>query len=181
MAGEKRLHYGRLLVVILAVLLSIAGAVSLFRDAPAREKDRSDIPWKDPGFCYFKQQQPQAAVICWGQGDLNQDGVKETVIIYGLPRDGTQPAAAVRNEAEVLLGSERWMTVVQEISGTNRLSEAVRAPVSNQIIEFKDIDQKPPVELIISGSKGSNTGYAVYRLIQGKMVDLFGEGMDKCC
>lgn len=180
MASEERLRYGRLMIAILSVLLIITGAVFLFRDTSDHKKNGSDVPWNDTDFRYFKQQQPQAVVVCWGRGDLNHDGAEETVIIYGLPRKNKLPDA-VQNNEQIMLGSERWMMVVQKISGTYRLSGAVRAPVSNQTIEFKDIDNKLPMEVIISGSKGSNTGYAVYRLNDGKMVDLFGEGMDRCC
>ncbi|MEN6351692.1 MAG: Cys-Cys-COOH (seleno)protein SaoC [Syntrophomonas sp.] len=181
MVNKGRLRYGRLLIAILAGLLVMAGGWFLFSDLQTGEKKGADVPWEDADFRYFQQQQPQAAVFCWGRGDLNNDGVPETVIIYGLPKKETRSSEAVRNKGEVLLDSQRWMTLVQEVSGAYCQSAPVRAPVSNQTIEFKDIDNKAPLEVIISGSKGSNTGYAVYRLIEGKMVDLFGEGMDRCC
>jgi hypothetical protein len=57
----------------------------------------------------------------------------------------------------------------------------VPAPVSNQVITFKDIDDKPPLEFIVQGMKGSNLGYAIYRVEGSILENLFGEGMEDCC
>ena len=42
-------------------------------------------------------------------------------------------------------------------------------------------DDKDEIELVLSGSKNGNVGYAIYRLENKKLVDLFGEGMNACC
>ena len=57
----------------------------------------------------------------------------------------------------------------------------VPAPVSDQVIEFKDIDEKPPLEFIVQGRKGAKIGFAIFKLVNGRLVDLFGEGMADCC
>ncbi|MDO7204722.1 Cys-Cys-COOH (seleno)protein SaoC [Paraclostridium bifermentans] len=61
------------------------------------------------------------------------------------------------------------------------MTEPIRAPIDDILIEFKDIDDKNEMELILSGSKNGNVGYAIYRLENKKLVDLFGEGMNACC
>ena len=42
------------------------------------------------------------------------------------------------------------------------ISGSSRAPVENQSIKLKDIDNKPPLEIIVSGSKRGKYGYGYY-------------------
>ncbi len=37
------------------------------------------------------------------------------------------------------------------------------------------------MEVIVSGSKNGNVGYAIYRLEGNEMIDLFGQDMESCC
>ena len=37
------------------------------------------------------------------------------------------------------------------------------------------------MEFIVSGEKNGAAGYAIYRMIDGAPVDLFGDGMEDCC
>lgn len=60
-------------------------------------------------------------------------------------------------------------------------TNSVPAPVSDQMIQFRDIDRKPPLEFILQGRKGAKAGYAIFRIEQGVLTDLFGEGMEDCC
>jgi len=55
------------------------------------------------------------------------------------------------------------MLVVLGKPGAYQCTNEVPAPVSNQVITFKDIDDKPPLEFIVQGMKGANVGYAIYR------------------
>ena len=73
------------------------------------------------------------------------------------------------------------MVVALSINEGYQITEPVRAPVSNQQIQFKDIDEQPPTELIISGMKGSNVGYGIFRIEKGQVIDVFGSNMDLCC
>ena len=43
------------------------------------------------------------------------------------------------------------------------------------------IDKEGEIEIIITGEKKGAVGYAIYRMIDGQPVDLFGEGMEDCC
>ena len=49
------------------------------------------------------------------------------------------------------------------------------------MIQLRDIDKKPPMEFIVQGAKGSKMGFAVFRIEENRLVDLFGEGMEDCC
>ena len=61
------------------------------------------------------------------------------------------------------------------------MTKPILAPKEDVTIEFKNIDNKDKMELILSGSKNGNVGYAIYRLEGDKFTDLFGEGMNSCC
>lgn len=37
------------------------------------------------------------------------------------------------------------------------------------------------MEFLITGDKNGEVGYAVFRIIDGQITDLFGEGMEDCC
>lgn len=112
---------------------------------------------------YFKELFPNKEILKCGEGDLNGDGILDLVVIF--------------NESK----NKNKMIIVIDKSGKYEVSNIVPAPVSNQKIEFRDIDKKQPQELIVSGSKGTDFGYAVFRLTDLEIIDLFGEGMEDCC
>ncbi|MDR9756735.1 MAG: efflux transporter SaoE [Thermoanaerobacterales bacterium] len=111
----------------------------------------------------WQQKNPQYRIETWAQGDLNDDGRDDAVIIYRVDQGRCQ------------------MVVALSINEGYQITEPVRAPVSNQQIQFKDIDEQPPTELIISGMKGSNVGYGIFRIEKGQVIDVFGSNMDLCC
>ena len=98
-----------------------------------------------------------------GVNDINNDGQDDLIVIY---KD-----TSVTNK----------MIAIWEEEGRTVVSEPTPAPVENYRLEWRDIDDKPPIELIVSGSKGANMGYAIYRWQEGEFVNLFGEGMEGCC
>jgi len=76
---------------------------------------------------------------------------------------------------------KNMMCVILDMEENYVVTNEVPAPVSNQVIQFKDIDDKPPMEFIVHGRKGAKVGYAIYRIEKGQIADLFGEGMADCC
>jgi hypothetical protein len=113
---------------------------------------------------YWQKNHSGFRPVKWAEGDLNQDGRKDTVIIYRLEKD------------------KCGMRVIFDLGDKGfKATDQTQAPVSNQQIQFKDIDNKRPMELIISGMKGSNIGYAIYRWQDGQLINLFAENMNKCC
>jgi len=98
-----------------------------------------------------------------GVNDINSDGREDLIVIY-------QDTSATNK-----------MIAIWEEEGRIALSDPTPAPAENCRLEWRDIDDKAPIELIISGSKGVNVGYAIYRWENGSFVDLFGEGMEDCC
>ncbi len=102
-------------------------------------------------------------ILKYAQADLDADGREDLVIIY--------EAAEEKNE----------MCVIRNQSPEPIETNSVPAPVSDQMIQFKNIDEKPPLEFILQGRKGTKVGYAIFRIEGGRLVDLFGDGMEDCC
>jgi hypothetical protein len=135
-------------------------------DAP-RHRDR---PQENPGaleksglYRYFIRLHAGKTVQVWAFKDVNNDGLDDLILIYRTDRE------------------KNAMRVVLPVGETYMITNEVPAPVSNQIITFNDIDGKPPVEFIVQGMKGKDIGYAVYRIENNTLVDLFSEGMEGCC
>ncbi len=111
----------------------------------------------------FAEQHPGLAILKYAQADLDNDGMEDLIVIYQIAKD--------RNEMCVILHTGEGFVE----------SNSVPAPVSDQLIQFRDIDSKPPLEFILQGRKGSKVGYAIFRIEDGKLADLFGQGMEDCC
>jgi hypothetical protein len=116
-----------------------------------------------PLYRHFVKIRPGKAALIWAFRDLNADGCTDLLVIYSV--------APGKNA----------MLAVLDRGGDCIATNEVPAPVSDQTIVFRDIDEKPPVEFIVQGMKGTKVGYAVYRIENGRLVDLFSEGMDACC
>ncbi|RGU94260.1 hypothetical protein DWW31_06625 [Clostridium sp. AF15-17LB] len=112
----------------------------------------------------FEDQFPEAEVILACEEDVTDDGNKDLVVIY-------------KEE-----GLTRTVTVIDSGDGVNYTFTApIPGPIENQKIQFKNIDKEGEIEIIVTGEKNGAVGYAIYRIIDGEMVDLFGEGMEDCC
>ena len=95
--------------------------------------------------------------------DLTDDGKKDLIVVYEKNSD--------QNE----------MVVIVEGKDGMYMTTPIKAPKENVEIKFKNIDNKGQMEMIVSGSKNGKVGYAIYRLENKKLIDLFGEGMKDCC
>ena len=111
----------------------------------------------------FVDAHPGQEVLKYAQADLSGDGRDDLVVIYRENED--------RNR----------MCVIRAEGDHSIESNSVPAPVSDQTIRFKDIDNKAPFEFIAQGRKGAVVGYAIFRLEDGVLTDLFGEGFENCC
>lgn len=114
-------------------------------------------------FQYFVKNNPGKEMIKYGLKDLNDDGREDLLIMYNVSKE------------------KNMMCVILDLGEKCVATNELPAPVSNQVIHFKDIDEKPPMEFIVHGSKGAKVGYAIFRIERGQIVDLFGDGMADCC
>jgi hypothetical protein len=99
-------------------------------------------------------------------GILSDDGMEDLIIMFH--EDGRTDIC--------------WMTVAMARQGGGWDSiDPVRAPVENQKLRVFDMDGEPPLEYIVTGEKNGQVGYAIFRIIDGKLTNLFAEDMADCC
>lgn len=146
------------------VLVSLTGCGD--KDLPAHgdQKNYSPAALQDNKMLHsFAEKHPSHAILKYAQADLNNDGQEDLIVIYQVKKGQNEMCAVLRRGADCIE------------------SNAVPAPVSDQFIQLKDIDDKPPLEFILQGRKGPKVGYAIFRVEDGKLEDLFGQGMEDCC
>jgi hypothetical protein len=147
---------------LLLFLTGCSGVVPKETAIPGQEE--SAVLATDHGlYKHFLAAHGEKTPLLTGVNDINNDGREDLIVIY-QDTPGTNKMIAI------------W-----EVNGEVTVSEPTPAPVENYRIEWRDIDKKAPIELVVSGSKGVNFGYAIYRWENGNFVNLFGEGMDNCC
>ena len=116
-----------------------------------------------PLIAVFRESLPDREILLTTLGDCNADGIEDLVVVYREDRD------------------KNHMVAVYSDGGSFSISAPVRAPLENCRLQWRDIDEVPPVELLVSGQKGIYIGYAVFRFVDGEWISLFGDGMDGCC
>jgi hypothetical protein len=167
--GEGSLMFNRLLVCCLLMCLFAWAVVSGCGKTLVNEDEQSNTSGvsatgqPSPALSFFTLTHPGKEVIKYAGADLESDNTEDLVVIYKENRE------------------KNSMLVVLDKKGEYQCTNEVPAPVSNQVITFKNIDEKPPLEFIVQGMKGANFGYAIYRVEGTRLEDLFGEGMKDCC
>lgn len=97
------------------------------------------------------------------EGDLNGDNINDLIIIYKESEYSNKLIGIYKDSNKILM------------------TTPIPAPIENYTIKFYNIDEKVPNEILVSGKKGANIGFAVYRLENGELISLFENGMEKCC
>lgn len=126
-------------------------------------EDEYVLDMEHPLYSYFLKAYPDKKALLSLAGDCNDDGIEDLIIVY-------------RESA-----SENKLVAIYSQGDGYLLTEPIPAPLEHCRLEWKDIDERPPLELLVSGQKGIYIGYAVFRLVDGRWVSLFGDGMEKCC
>ena len=98
------------------------------------------------------------------EGDFSGDNIDDLIIIY---RESSY--------------SNKLVGIYKDSNGKVLITTPIPAPIENYTIRFYNIDEKVPNEILVSGQKGANIGFAVYRLENGELISLFENGMEKCC
>lgn len=112
---------------------------------------------------YFKKEYPNREVILACLEDITDDQLDDLLVIY-------------REDNNI-----RLVAVCDKGDGSYYITPEIPAPVENQTIQFVNIDKEAEMEFIVSGEKKGAVGYAIYRIIDGEIIDLFGQGMEDCC
>lgn len=147
------------MALVLLCLLCIAGCGGEGQeDESAGSIDTEHVLYQHFLDCYGDKKP-----LLTGVNDINNDGLEDLIVIYQDTPTTNKMIAIWQEDGKVVI------------------SEPTPAPVENYRIEWRDIDDQDPIELIVSGSKGVNVGYAIYRWENHKFINLFGEGMEDCC
>ncbi|MHC1727047.1 MAG: Cys-Cys-COOH (seleno)protein SaoC [Syntrophobacteraceae bacterium] len=157
----KRPVQGRVILCLLSVCLVAWGCGENASEKKGSTKADSSV--HSEALICFKRQNPDKEIIEWAEADLNNDGRLDSIVIYRISKE--------KNMMRVILNLEWGYFDTNEVP----------APHSEQVIQLRDIDRKPPMEFIVQGVKGIKMGYAIFRIEENRLVDLFGEGMDDCC
>ena len=163
------LKYFRIAAIPLALLVAFGLNRLLVKWDKAEEAKAADearyakmVAEDDPLLAFFKEERPDHEVLLACSEDVTDDGHDDLVVI--CRHDGLTRSCAV-------LWGEGGCVITEEIP----------APIENQRIRFFNMDHEGEMEFLITGEKRGEVGYAIYRIIDGEMVDLFGDGMEACC
>ena len=147
---------------LLVLFIFLAGFLVFQYGKKLEQDSRIKVADDHPMMTYFAEVNPyeiQAAEI----QDITADGKEDLLVIWRDTEDDIN-----------------YMAAVTEDAGWYGLSGKEKAPYENLTIEFKDIDEKDMMEFIVSGSRLGNYGYGIYRVEDGAVVNIFGEGLDEC-
>ncbi|MFR9070654.1 Cys-Cys-COOH (seleno)protein SaoC [Paraclostridium tenue] len=149
------------ILILLGVVVVFIG-IGIY--SAEKNKQSKDLPQVNGSYLnYFKENAKYENIITYTQKDINNDNVEDLLVVYKKNDKYNEMVGIISDE------SQMYMT------------KPILAPKEDVTIEFKNIDNKDKMELILSGSKNGNVGYAIYRLEGDKFTDLFGEGMNSCC
>lgn len=150
-------------IVIFLLLIVILGVSGKFNQKLAQTQDTEDKINISPQLLERYQKNYTQEIIMAEKCDLNMDKKEDAVIIYRENK------------------SQNFMVVVVTDGESYYITEPVKAPLEKQSIKFKNIDEKDEMEVIVSGEKNGNLGYAIFRIEDRKFKDIFAEGMESCC
>lgn len=151
----------KIIVLIFSMVLLLIIGTGCGKSEMKIDKESLESLKEDKLFNLFTDKYKECIPITCKKGDVTNDGLEDLIIIY---KSGENIRMRVLIDGKEVI-----------------FTEEVPAPIENQTIEFKDIDNKNEVEFIVKGSKRSNIGYAIYRIENNEIKDLFGEGMNECC
>ncbi len=161
----------QILCSMVVCLLLIAGCTKEIPEQTAQEQiqrlNKSGIVLSENAvelLTLFLNKYPVLIQTCL-EADITSDGQNELIVIHSSQEEKNKMSLCV---------------LKQDNAGLFR-SNVLPAPVENQKITTRDIDGKPPLEFIIMGSKGIYSGFAIYRMLDGVLINIFDDGMDDCC
>lgn len=156
-----------LVLSTILVLMFFVRQKLLFKANEYLENDNFDfaknVDEKNPLLKMFCGKFPKREVILACEDDINGDKKNDLVVISRL-NDEIETIALVSD------GENKYLT-----------TKPILAPKENQLIKFINVDKSGPNEVLITGEKKGQVGYAIYRYDNGTLIDIFGEGMEDCC
>ena len=157
------------IVLLLAAIVILAGLREVLLEKDKEAEASSKIPYaemvKDNHKLLkeFRNRYPERTVLLACAEDITNDGVEDIVVISRKDQD----------ISTIVLFSQE--------DGSLGETPPIPAPRENQHIRFFNMDKLSEIETLITGEKNGMVGYAIYRIMDGEMINLFGEGMEDCC
>lgn len=167
MSKKKALLIKVIAVVLAVVALAGAREYLLQKDKEAEANSGVDfaamVDEKHPLLVEFRSRYPERNVLLACAEDITNDGIQDIVVISQLEED----------ISSIALYTDETGTLVE--------TPPIPGPRENQHIRFFNMDKVGEIETLITGEKNGQVGYAIYRIMDGEMINLFGEGMEDCC
>lgn len=168
MQNKKLSLIFKVLVLVVAVV-GLAGLRQFLQEKEDETAEENGVPYAEmveedhPLLGEFCSRYPERTVLLACAEDITNDGVQDIVVISQLHDD--------------------IETIVLYTNADGLLVETppIPAPRENQHIRFFNMDKLSEIETLITGEKNGQVGYAIYRIMDGEMINLFGEGMEDCC
>jgi hypothetical protein len=155
------------IVIAVIVLVGLAGLREILGRKAAEQSDSGNtyaaaLGEEDPLVQRFMAGNSDEEIILAFSDDVNADGTPDLIAI--------------------VRGDEMNHTIA--MISENRdyfFTEPVPAPRENQKVKFINIDKDDDLEVMITGEKNGQVGYAVFKMMKGRFKDLYGENMKDCC
>lgn len=157
-----------ILLVILAVFL-LAGLREFLQKEDEKAEASSGVEYakmvaeNHPLLVEFRSRYPERTVLLACAEDITNDGIVDIVVISQLGK------------------AIETIALYTDENGDLQETPPIPAPRENQHIRFFNMDKLSEIETLITGEKNGQVGYAIYRIMHGEMINLFGEGMEDCC
>ena len=113
-------------------------------------------------YAFFNQTYLDKKLLAALEGDFDVDGTEDLIIVFNEDKNAS------------------FLVTIYVQGGAFFLTEPISAPVDSCRLEWRDINEEPPGELIVSGQKGINYGYGIYHFIDFHWHSLYGD-MQDCC
>ena len=164
---RKSLIFKALLAIVLIVALAGVRQYLQVKDQEIEAEGKMSyaemVRDNHPLLKEFRSRYPERTVLLACAEDITNDGVEDLVVISQLKDD--------------------IATIVLYSDGSDEMAETppIPAPRENQHIRFFNMDKIGEIETLITGEKNGQVGYAIFRIMDGELINLFGEGMEDCC
>lgn len=178
LTSSKIVFFKKILFRLLLIILIVVVAFFLSRYVLSKNESQNQLQRQriyapmvsndNQALLDFQSMYPERKIILACEDDVTNDGIKDLLFIY--KEDSPTEGKITRLVVSMVQADESYI-----------YTNPIPAPIDNQGIQFKNIDQENEMEFIISGEKNGASGYAIYRIIDGEPMDLFGDGMEDCC
>lgn len=116
-----------------------------------------------PLFEIFAEMYPDKEILVSLEGDCNDDGISDLVVVYRENDDQNHQVTVYSNKDGFFLTAPS------------------PAPYQDCKLEWRDVDERPPCELSVSGRRGVKFGFNIFRFVENQWINVYGEGMEECC